>query len=95
MIIHELDDDDVGIGSTMVGTTRCGAIGTLRVHDDNARYLLTESGAVFHLSRLRRVSVGTGLHDMRPHNLDLDPTTCKHCRRLAKRRTPRQVPVAP
>lgn len=93
MIIHELNDDGIGIGGPLglFGMTRCGAIGEIIVERGRElRCIRTSSGAEFRLSRVRTV---VGAHPLRDvHQLQLEPTTCRHCRRLAKRRTPRQVP---
>lgn len=90
MIIHELDDDGVGLGSHYpFGRTRCGALGAIIIQH-HRRHVRTESGAMFSLSLLQSKGDITDLFA-----LELEPTTCPHCRRLAKRRTPRQVPVAP
>lgn len=83
MIIHELDDDGVGLGSKVIGTTRCGAMGEM-VHINGRRHIRTNSGALFALSLLRTV---VGAHPLRDvHQLPLEPTTCAHCLRRGKRR---------
>lgn len=79
MIIHELTDDGVGIGATMVGATRCGADGKIMIRGQR-RYVRTSGGAMFALSLLQSRGDTTV-----PFALETEPTTCCHCRRRAKR----------
>ena len=90
MIIHELVGVAEGPGTDITGRTHCGALGTVVNDPDGRRHVRTESGSLFALSLLQSKGDITDLFA-----LELEPTTCPHCRRLAKRRTPRQVPVAP
>lgn len=85
MTIHELDDDGVALGGprSVTGTTRCGAHGEVVADPDDGRRLVrTESGALFALSLLASANRG-GLSDV--HAWELEATTCRCCRRRAKR----------
>ena len=88
MIIHELDDDGVGLGSKVIGTTRCGAMGEMLLRAGR-RHIRTNSGALFALSRLTARGVDAD------RRLELEPTTCAHCLRRGKRRHSRASSRAP